>query len=129
MTESSDKLAPSKNNGSRSVFSSINNSRPASEKNDGDNKVDRFGVDSNDLKHAKKLKKLKGKKLAKSRKLSKSKGKKLKKPSKSGNLPNFGIAEAGPNFLIFGTREAFNHLRLAFTKAPILQHFDPKCHI
>ena len=24
---------------------------------------------------------------------------------------------------------AFNRLRLAFTKTPILWHFDPKCHI
>ena len=69
---------------------------------------------------------------AKSQKLSKSgksKGKKSKKPSKSGNLPNFDAREAGPSFLTAGSREAFNRLRLVFTKAPILQHFDPKCHI
>ena len=61
-----------------------------------------------------------------SQKLSKSgnsKGKKSaksKKPSKSGNSPNFNAKEAGPSFLIPGAREAFNRLRLAFTKAPIL---------
>ena len=54
---------------------------------------------------------------------------KSKKLSKSGNLPNFDAKEAGPSFLTPGAREAFNRLRLAFTKAPILQHFDPECHI
>ena len=33
------------------------------------------------------------------------------------------------SFLIPEARSAFNRLRLAFTKAPILQHFDPECHI
>ena len=37
--------------------------------------------------------------------------------------------EAGPSFLTPKTRIAFNHLWLAFTKAPILQYFDLKCHI
>ena len=32
-------------------------------------------------------------------------------------------------FLASGTREIFNHLRQAFTKAPILRHFNPECHI
>ena len=74
-------------------------------------------------------------KLSKTGKLSKSrnsKGKKSaksKKPSKSGNSPNFDAKEAGPSFLTFGAKEAFNRLRLAFTKAPILRHFDPECHI
>ena len=52
---------------------------------------------------------LKGKKSAKS-----------KKPSKSGNSPNFDAKEAGPSFLTPEARSAFNRLRLAFTKAPIL---------
>ena len=74
-------------------------------------------------------------KLLKTRKLSKSgnlKGKKLaksKKPSKSGNSPNFNATEAGPSFLTPKAKIAFNRLRLAFTKALILWHFDPKCHI
>ena len=54
---------------------------------------------------------------------------KSKKPSKSGNSPNFDAKEAGPNFLTPEARAAFNRLWLAFTHAPILRHFDPKCHI
>ena len=38
-------------------------------------------------------------------------------------------ATGKPTFLTSGTREAFNQLRQAFTKAPIFRHFDPKCHI
>ena len=34
-----------------------------------------------------------------------------------------------PTFLTPYARETFNQLRQAFTKAPILQHFDPECHI
>ena len=37
--------------------------------------------------------------------------------------------EAGTSFLTPKARAAFNRLRLAFTKAPILQHFDLECHI
>ena len=74
---------------------------------------------------AKKSGKSKGQKTSKSRKLAKL-GKNL---SKSGNLPNFGATEAGPSFLTPEARSAFNRLRLAFTEAPILQHFDPECHI
>ena len=71
-------------------------------------------------------------KSAKSQKLSKSeksKGEKLKKPLKSGNLPNFDTKNNGPSFLTPEARSAFNHLLLAFTKAPIFWHFDPECHI
>ena len=70
-----------------------------------------------------------------SQKLSKSgnsegkKSAKSKKPSKSGNSPNFDAKEAGPSFLTPEARSAFNRLRLAFTEAPILRHFDPECHI
>ena len=63
-------------------------------------------------------------KYSKSRKLAKS-----KKPSKSRNWPNFGATGLGPSFLTPKARSAFNCLRLAFIKAPILQHFDPECHI
>ena len=34
-----------------------------------------------------------------------------------------------PTFLTPDAREAFNQLKQAFTKAPILWHFDPECHI
>ena len=71
-------------------------------------------------------------KLAKSQKSSKSgksKGKKSEKSSKSGNLSNFNAKNSGPSFLTPKARSAFNCLRLAFTKALILEHFDPECHI
>ena len=34
-----------------------------------------------------------------------------------------------PKFLTSKAKKAFNRLRQAFTKVPILQHFDPECHI
>ena len=34
-----------------------------------------------------------------------------------------------PSFLTFNARRAFTQLRQAFTEAPILQYFDPECHI
>ena len=34
-----------------------------------------------------------------------------------------------PSFLTPNARQAFTQLRQAFTKAPILRHFDPECHI
>ena len=40
-------------------------------------------------------------------------------------MPNIG-ATGEPNFLTSDTKKAFNHLRLAFIEAPILQHFDPE---
>ena len=59
------------------------------------------------------------------RNLSKSK---KSKNTKSGIQTRIG-ATGEPTFLIPGAGEAFNQLRQAFTKAPILQHFDPECHI
>ena len=53
------------------------------------------------------------------------------KNEKSRNLTrvlNIGATKK-PNFLIPDAKKAFNYLRLAFIKAPILQHFDPKSHI
>ena len=44
------------------------------------------------------------------------------------HVPNIG-ATREPNFLTLDTKKAFNHLRLAFIKAPILQHFDLESHI
>ena len=69
--------------------------------------------------------KSKSEKTSKSQNLAKL-GKKL---SKSGNSTNFDATKDGPKFLTPDARTTFNCLRLAFTKAPILRHFDPKCHI
>ena len=52
-----------------------------------------------------------------------------KKLSKSENSTNFDATEDGSNFLTPDTKITFNCLRLAFTEALILQHFDPECHI
>ena len=38
-------------------------------------------------------------------------------------------ATGEPTYLTPGAKKAFNQLRQAFTKAPILRHFDPECHI
>ena len=61
-------------------------------------------------------------------KSSKSRNEKSAKSRKSTILGNSKAMEE-PKFLTSKTREAFNLLRQAFTKAPILQHFDPECHI
>ena len=66
------------------------------------------------------------KKLSKSEKFQ---GKKSKKLSKIGNLSNFNAKDSGLSFLTPEARSAFNRLRLAFTEAPILRHFDLECHI
>ena len=122
MTRSSDKPAPSKNNGSRSASNKNNNSKPAFGKNNGNNEINKFGVDRNGVEHTKKSEKLsksgklKSKKMSKSQNLAKS-GKKL---SKSGNLTNFDNTKAGPKFLNSNARTAFNRLWLAFIEAPIL---------
>ena len=89
------KPAPNRNNSSRSVSNKNIDNRLASEKKDGNNKVNGFDVGGNGIKHAKKLRKLsklgksKSEKTSKSRNLAKS-GKKL---SKSGNSTNFDAAE------------------------------------
>ena len=59
------------------------------------------------------------KNLSKSKKLKNAKSKIQMRIGATGEL----------TFLISGTKETFNQLRQAFTKAPILQHFDLKCHI
>ena len=46
----------------------------------------------------------------------------------STRLPNIG-ATGKPYFLTPNAKKAFNHLRLAFIKTPILQHFDLESHI
>ena len=53
---------------------------------------------------------------------------KNKKSKKLTRMPNIG-ATGEPNFLTPNAKKAFNHLRLAFIKAPILQHFDLKSYI
>ena len=53
---------------------------------------------------------------------------KNKKSKKSTHVPNVKATEE-PNFLTLDAKKAFNHLRLAFFKAPILWHFDPESHI
>ena len=60
-TGSSNKPAPSKNNGSKSASSKNDNSKLAFGKNDGNDKVNEFDR----VEHTKKSRKLKGKKLAK----------------------------------------------------------------
>ena len=120
MLKTTNEPAPSRNDGSRSASSRNNDSRPASGRNEDDGEVDRFG---GGVEHAKKSGKSKSPKSAKSQKSSKSrksKSKKSKKPPKSGNSPNFDAKNTGPSFLTPGAKEAFNHLQLAFTKAPIL---------
>ena len=57
--------------------------------------------------------------------LSKSKNEKSKK---SMYMPNIGATEKS-NFLTSNAKKAFNHLWLAFIKAPILQYFDLESHI
>ena len=56
-------------------------------------------------------------------KARKSKNKKLaksKNPLQSGNSSKFYPKKVGSSFFIPNTRTAFNHLQLAFLKAPIL---------
>ena len=122
MLKTTNELAPSKNDGRRSASSRNNDSRPAFGRNEGNGEVDGFG---GGVEHVKKSEKSKGQKTSKSRKLAKL----GKNSSKSGNLPNFGATESGPSFLTPEARSAFNRLRLVFTEAPILQHFDLEYHI
>ena len=51
-----------------------------------------------------------------------------KKSAKSKRMKSVYNLEE-PKFLTSKAKEAFNRLRQAFTKAPILRHFDPECHI
>ena len=43
-------------------------------------------------------------------------------------IPNIGATEES-NLLTSNAKKAFNHLKLAFIKAPILQYFDLESHI
>ena len=53
---------------------------------------------------------------------------KNEKSRKSTYMPNIK-ATGESNFLTPNVKKAFNHLQLAFIKAPILQHFDLESHI
>ena len=70
-------------------------------------------------------------KLSKTGKMSKSQksAKSRKKLSKIRNLSNFNAKKNRSSFLTPNIKTAFNHLRLAFTKALIVQHVDPECYI
>ena len=61
-----DKPTSGKNNGSKSASSKNNNSKPTFAKNNGHIEVNKFDVDSDGMKYAKKSGKLKSQKLAKS---------------------------------------------------------------
>ena len=121
MTQLLDKLASSRNDGSKSASSRNDNNMPAVRRNNSNGEDDEF--DGNSIKHAKKLGK--SKKLSKSRKSAKS-GKKL---SKSGNLFNFDTMNNKSSFITPEARAAFNRLWLAFTNVPILQYFDLGCQV
>ena len=97
----------------------------------GDGEVNGFGVGGNGVEYAKKSGKSSKSGKSKSEKTSKSRNsaKLGKKLSKSGNSTNFDAMEDRPKFLTPNTRTTFYRLWLAFTEAPILQHFDPECHI
>ena len=53
---------------------------------------------------------------------------KNEKSKKSMCMPNIK-ATGKPNFLTPDAKKAFNYLRLAFIKTPILQYFDPESYI
>ena len=53
---------------------------------------------------------------------------KNEKSKKLTRVPNIGATKK-PNFLTPNAKKALNHLRLAFIKALILQHFDLESHI
>ena len=126
-----DKPAPSRNNGSRLASCGNDDSKSVSQRNNGNSEVDRFGVSENNMEHAKKsiklskLGKSKSKKMSKFRNLAKLR----KKLSKSGNFTNFDTTKNKSKFFTPDARTAFNRLWLAFIEAPILQYFDPECHI
>ena len=98
----------------------------------GNSEVVRFGIrfdisggSTSAIEIIKKSKKLKEENLFKSQKLAKSE----KMSSKSRNLFNFNTKKNSLNLLISKAKVIFNRLWLAFTKTPILWHFNLECHI
>ena len=67
-----DKLAPSKNDGSKLIFNKNDNNKPVFGKNNSNNEINRFNIDRNDIKHIKKSEKLSKSGKLKSKKTSKS---------------------------------------------------------
>ena len=64
-SESPNKLAPGRNNSSRSASSRNHNSRPASRRNNSNGEVNWFDASGDSIKYVKKSEKSKNKKLAK----------------------------------------------------------------
>ena len=128
---SPDKSASHMNDSSKSASNRNDNSKSASRKNNGIDEVNEFVVGGNSIKHVKKSEKLSKSRKSKSKKMSKSRNlaKSGKKSLKKGNSTNSDTTKDGLKFQTPNTRTAFNRLRLAFTKASILQHFDLECHI
>ena len=106
------------------AFRRNNNNKLSFRKNNGNSKTDGFNISINDIEYTKKLGKSKDQKLSKLQKAPKS-----KKLSKSKYLPKFNIREIRPSYLNSSNRKTFNCLKLAFIKALILWHFNPKYHI
>ena len=66
MTRLFNKPMFNKNNGSKSTSNKNNDNKPTFKKNDDNNMVDRFDINRNNIKHAKKLEKSKSEKMSKS---------------------------------------------------------------
>ena len=68
----------------------------------------------------------------KANKIIKDLSKSKKSKNKKSKILTYSLdirATGKPMFLTFNAKKAFNHLKQAFIKALILQHFDPECHI
>ena len=108
----SNKLVFSKNNSNKSVLSRNNNSRLAYKKNNNNSKFNKFDIDRNDVKYAKKSEKLSKLKKSKNKKISKSQNlaKLEKKLLKNRNLTNFSVIEVKLKFLTSNAKTTFNCL-------------------
>ena len=68
---SPDKPAPSKNNGSKLAFSKNKNNQPTFGRNNSNSEINKFCIGRNNVKHAKKSRKLFKSRKSKSKKMSK----------------------------------------------------------